>query len=183
MAQHGFLMVKHTWNAVSELWHPSMKNMAGPWDRAYGYDMNRYLSLMALWFWVLVGKENSSLISQVGATIRKKMQAISAADIFLASSYVPQRRLRVRSMFCCSRRVPPDPCSGRRPRWTDQIFWRAHFHCVDVLPTNRQCPSQHHHLAFGQPHHRRRVLRRKWTGRSCPEPRSIQPCCNPVVDR
>jgi hypothetical protein len=42
-----------------------MKNMAGPWDRSYGYDMQRYLSLMALWFWVLIGKENSSLISKV----------------------------------------------------------------------------------------------------------------------
>jgi hypothetical protein len=41
--------------------------MAGPWDRAYGYDMQRYLSLMALWFWVLIGKENSSLIPQVRA--------------------------------------------------------------------------------------------------------------------
>jgi len=39
--------------------------MAGPWDRAYGYDMQRYVSLMALWFWVLIGKENSSLIPQV----------------------------------------------------------------------------------------------------------------------
>jgi hypothetical protein len=38
--------------------------VAGPWDRAYGYDMQRYLSLMALWFWVLIGKENSSLITQ-----------------------------------------------------------------------------------------------------------------------
>lgn len=65
MAQHGPEMVKHTWEAVSQLWNPNLKNMAGPWDRAYGYDMNRYLSLMALWFWVLVGKENSSLISQV----------------------------------------------------------------------------------------------------------------------
>ncbi|KAM0720736.1 hypothetical protein Q7P37_004873 [Cladosporium fusiforme] len=64
MAQHGPFMVRHTWEAVSELWHPGMKNMAGPWDRAYGYDMNRYLSLMALWFWVLVGKDHSSLISQ-----------------------------------------------------------------------------------------------------------------------
>ena len=89
MAQHGPTMVEYTWlvnnnfswiyiwgilltmylfsrrKAVSELWHPSMKNMAGPWDRAYGYDMQRYLSLMALWFWVLIGKENSSLIPQV----------------------------------------------------------------------------------------------------------------------
>ncbi|KAJ4007672.1 hypothetical protein NW752_010341 [Fusarium irregulare] len=64
MAKTGPEMIKHTWEAVGELWHPSMKNMAGPWDRAYGYDMNRYLSLMALWFWAFIGKENSSLIQK-----------------------------------------------------------------------------------------------------------------------
>ncbi|KAI0010741.1 hypothetical protein F4779DRAFT_283762 [Xylariaceae sp. FL0662B] len=64
MAQNGPKMLRETWSAVSQLWHPGLKNMAGPWDRAYGYDMNRYLSLMALWFWTLIGKENSSLISK-----------------------------------------------------------------------------------------------------------------------
>ncbi|OHW98249.1 hypothetical protein CSPAE12_03031 [Colletotrichum incanum] len=63
MTTKGPQMLAHTWQAVSQLWHPGMKNMAGPWDRAYGYDMNRYVSLMALWFWTLIGKENSSLIS------------------------------------------------------------------------------------------------------------------------
>ncbi|KAI8711274.1 hypothetical protein NCS52_01503300 [Fusarium sp. LHS14.1] len=57
-------MIQHTWEAIGQLWHPGMKNIAGPWDRSYGYDMNRYLSLMALWFWTLIGKENSSLIGK-----------------------------------------------------------------------------------------------------------------------
>lgn len=57
-------MIEHTWEAIGQLWHPGMKNIAGPWDRSYGYDMNRYLSLMALWFWTLIGKENSSLINK-----------------------------------------------------------------------------------------------------------------------
>jgi hypothetical protein len=65
MAKYGPDMIKHTWEAVGDLWHPGMKNMAGPWDRSYGYDMNRYLSLMALWFWAFIGKENSSLIQKV----------------------------------------------------------------------------------------------------------------------
>lgn len=65
MTQKGPQMLTDTWKAVAQLWNPSMKNMAGPWDRAYGYDMNRYVSLMALWFWTLIGKENSSLISAV----------------------------------------------------------------------------------------------------------------------
>lgn len=65
MARHGPVMVKYTWEAVSQLWNPNMKELAGPWDRAYGYSMSRYLSLMSLWFWVLIGKENSALISKV----------------------------------------------------------------------------------------------------------------------
>jgi len=65
MTKNGPRMVERTWDAVSQLWHPGMKNIAGPWDRAYGYDMNRYLSLMALWFWTLTGKESSSLTSHV----------------------------------------------------------------------------------------------------------------------
>ncbi|CEI62103.1 hypothetical protein FVEN_g3136 [Fusarium venenatum] len=64
MAKNGPDMIKHTWEAVGNLWHPGMKNMAGPWDRSYGYDMNRYLSLMALWFWAFIGKESSSLIQK-----------------------------------------------------------------------------------------------------------------------
>ncbi|KAK2756885.1 hypothetical protein CKAH01_17072 [Colletotrichum kahawae] len=63
MTQKGPQMLTDTWKSVAQLWNPSLKNMAGPWDRAYGYDMNRYVSLMALWFWTLLGKENSSLIS------------------------------------------------------------------------------------------------------------------------
>ncbi|KAM5358458.1 hypothetical protein ACJZ2D_015272 [Fusarium nematophilum] len=64
MTQTAPSMIKHTWEAIGQLWHPGMKNIAGPWDRSYGYDMNRYLSLMALWFWTLIGKENSSLIDK-----------------------------------------------------------------------------------------------------------------------
>lgn len=66
MSAYGPRMLRDTWSAVAQLWHPEMKNMAGPWDRAYGYDMNRYVSLMGLWMWTLIGKEKSSLIRKVG---------------------------------------------------------------------------------------------------------------------
>lgn len=65
MAQNGPRMIKYTWEAVAQLWHPGLKNLAGPWDRSYGYDMNRYLGALALWLWTLIGKEGSSMISQV----------------------------------------------------------------------------------------------------------------------
>lgn len=65
MTKYGAEMIKATWQAAGQLWHPQLKNMAGPWDRSYGFDMNKYFSLMALWFWILMGKEKSSLISRV----------------------------------------------------------------------------------------------------------------------
>lgn len=66
MAKNGPSMVAHTWRAIAELWHPGLRNIAGPWDRAYGHDMNRYLSLMSLWLWPLIGKENTGLVDRVG---------------------------------------------------------------------------------------------------------------------
>jgi hypothetical protein len=65
MKQNGAKMIQYTWEAVAELWHPQLKNVAGPWDRSYGFDMNRYLSLLALHLWNIIGKEKSSIISKV----------------------------------------------------------------------------------------------------------------------
>lgn len=64
MSSNAARMIRHTWQAASRLWNPKMKNMAGPWDRAYGYDMNRYLSLMGLWFWTILGKDASSVVER-----------------------------------------------------------------------------------------------------------------------
>lgn len=65
MKQNAPRMIQYTWEAVSQLWHPDLKNIAGPWDRSYGFDMNRYLSLMALHLWNIVGKDKSSMIKKV----------------------------------------------------------------------------------------------------------------------
>lgn len=65
MKQNGPRMMQYTWEAVSQLWHPQLKNIAGPWDRSYGFDMSKYLSLMALHLWNAIGKDNSSIIPKV----------------------------------------------------------------------------------------------------------------------
>lgn len=57
-------MIKYTWESVAQLWHPQLLNVAGPWDRSYGFDMNRYLSILALNIWTLIGKEKSSIIAK-----------------------------------------------------------------------------------------------------------------------
>jgi len=64
MKQKGAAMIKDTWESVSQLWHPDLKNVAGPYDRSYGFDMNRYVSILALNLWTIIGKSASSIIDK-----------------------------------------------------------------------------------------------------------------------
>ncbi|RYN27843.1 hypothetical protein AA0112_g7699 [Alternaria arborescens] len=74
MGEYGPRMLHDTWSVLGELYHAGMKNVAGPWDRAYGFDMNKYLSILALQMWTLVGKEM--------APINKKPYAMGHKDDF-----------------------------------------------------------------------------------------------------
>ncbi|KAF2794408.1 hypothetical protein K505DRAFT_242202 [Melanomma pulvis-pyrius CBS 109.77] len=59
MGQNGGRMIKYTWASLASLYNARLKNVSGPWDRSYGFDMQRYLSILALQMWTLVGKENA----------------------------------------------------------------------------------------------------------------------------
>ncbi|CAN9474473.1 unnamed protein product [Alternaria alternata] len=74
MGEYGPRMLRDTWSVLGELYHADMKNVAGPWDRAYGFDMNKYLSILALQMWTLVGKDM--------APINKKPYAMGHKDDF-----------------------------------------------------------------------------------------------------
>jgi hypothetical protein len=65
MGQNGARMIKETWASLGLLYNANLKNVAGPWDRSYGYDMNRYLSILALQMWTLVGKEKAPINAKV----------------------------------------------------------------------------------------------------------------------
>jgi hypothetical protein len=65
MGQNGERMIKHTWASLASLYNANLKNVAGPWDRSYGFDMQKYLSILALQMWTLVGKENAPIHPKV----------------------------------------------------------------------------------------------------------------------
>lgn len=65
MGEYGPKMIRDTWSVLGQLYNANMKNVAGPWDRAYGFDMNRYLSILALQLWTLVGKEKAPINKKV----------------------------------------------------------------------------------------------------------------------
>ncbi|OJK03454.1 hypothetical protein ASPACDRAFT_1852435 [Aspergillus aculeatus ATCC 16872] len=51
-------VIESIWGYESQLWNANLRNFAGPWDRSYGYDMNKYVAIMSLWVWSLLDKEH-----------------------------------------------------------------------------------------------------------------------------
>lgn len=58
IGQNAKRVIQDIWDYESLLWNPNMRNFAGPWDRSYGYDMNKYVAIMSEWIWALIGKEH-----------------------------------------------------------------------------------------------------------------------------
>lgn len=49
------------WRDVAQFYHAGLKNMAGPYDRAYGMDMRRYVSLTGVWMGLVLPPELTPL--------------------------------------------------------------------------------------------------------------------------
>ncbi len=45
------------WRDIAMFYHAGMRNLCGPYDRAYGLDMTRYASLLGLWIWWVCGDD------------------------------------------------------------------------------------------------------------------------------
>ena len=43
------------WRDIAAFYHAGLRNLCGPFDRAYGMDMTRYASLLGLWLWWTCG--------------------------------------------------------------------------------------------------------------------------------
>jgi hypothetical protein len=47
------------WRDMARFYHAGMKNLCGPWSRAYGMDMQRYVAAVGLWIWSAVGERDA----------------------------------------------------------------------------------------------------------------------------
>lgn len=65
MGQNGARMLRQVWQTTASLYSPTLNNLAGPWDRAYGYDMNKYVGILSIYIWSLLGKEQAFGTSRV----------------------------------------------------------------------------------------------------------------------
>jgi len=47
------------WEDVARFYHAGMKNLCGPWSRAYGMDMQNYVAALGLWIWAATDRETA----------------------------------------------------------------------------------------------------------------------------
>jgi hypothetical protein len=69
------------WRDVARFYHAGLKNMAGPFDRAYGMDMRRYVSLTGVWMGLVLPADLTPLPDPAGPMAH-------AHDFFATPLYV-----------------------------------------------------------------------------------------------
>ena len=66
--KHGTRILQAVWRQLSDFYNPNLKNLAGPWDRSYGFDMNLYASCIGVYIWSIAGKEAAPFLPDVSCT-------------------------------------------------------------------------------------------------------------------
>ena len=51
LAAAGQRLEADLWRDICDFYHAGLRNLCGPYDRAYGMDMTRYAALLGLWLW------------------------------------------------------------------------------------------------------------------------------------
>ncbi|KAJ5952923.1 uncharacterized protein N7479_011336 [Penicillium vulpinum] len=64
LKKYGPEMLKYSWEELAQLYNANLKNLAGPWDRSYGYDMKEYASLTGAVIWGVVGRKHAPVPQQ-----------------------------------------------------------------------------------------------------------------------
>lgn len=82
MGARGADMIQSIWTTFGELYNANLRNVAGPWDRTYGWDQNLYVGIMNLYVWSLVGADRAPGINTVSRGGTTPYWAVTHADDF-----------------------------------------------------------------------------------------------------
>lgn len=63
MRKRGEEMEAGLWRATADLYNANLRNISGPFDRAYGMDMQSYVSVMGLWLRTILDADQAPLTS------------------------------------------------------------------------------------------------------------------------
>jgi hypothetical protein len=84
----GRRMETRLWREISDYYHPGLRNLCGPYDRAYGVDMENYVSLLGVWMRSFEDAEFAPLPSISDAT-EHLADIYFAPNVAILSSCVP----------------------------------------------------------------------------------------------
>jgi hypothetical protein len=59
LREAGARIEEAVWRDVARWYHPGMRNLCGPWSRSYGMDLTAYASLLGMWMWPALGREEA----------------------------------------------------------------------------------------------------------------------------
>jgi len=74
----GMNLENKLWNETVTFYHPNLKNMAGPYFRAYGMDMQQYFSIIGLWISIALDDETKAPMPLVKGPKYGEMSNISS---------------------------------------------------------------------------------------------------------
>jgi hypothetical protein len=99
MQEMGRVMESALWSDISEFYQPSLRNIAGPYDRAYGMDMSVYVTPTGVWMRTLLDGVHAPLPSEPKLSTLQVADMWFAPQIVLLQTHIPAEALRKLQRF------------------------------------------------------------------------------------
>jgi hypothetical protein len=84
----GRRMETRLWREIADFYHPDLRNLCGPYDRAYGIDMENYVSLLGVWMRSFEDASSAPL-PPISDAAEHLADIYFAPNIAILSSHIP----------------------------------------------------------------------------------------------
>jgi hypothetical protein len=99
MRERGRSMEAALWKDISDFYQPLLRNIAGPYDRAYGMDMSVYVTPTGVWMRTLLDGAHAPLPSNPKLSTYQVADMWFAPQIVLLQTHIPAESLRKLQRF------------------------------------------------------------------------------------
>lgn len=89
----GRLMEAGLWKDIAQFYQPNLRNLAGPYDRAYGMDMSRYVTPTGVWMRTVLEGARAPLPEESTLQTYQVADMWFAPQIILMSTHIPDEAM------------------------------------------------------------------------------------------
>ena len=104
MRSIGSEMEAGMWRDLAALYQPDLRNLSGPYDRAYGMDMESYVSVVGVWMRTVLDEKRAPL-APIGPTTDHMPDVWFAPHIAVLGTHIPADALKQMNTFSGERLV------------------------------------------------------------------------------